>query len=131
MSNLDLSKLITAEEKLQQRIESKRRAIQRDYTDAMDQIAGQYPDRERETWHKQLAEAQALDADPDAPTPYIDSCVAESGEDRSALAANILSKDAAYAQHAGQAAGVMRRRLRELDGVDTESEDALQQIDVI
>lgn len=81
------------------------RKVDAEYTRRMGELANSYPAHERESWPVQLAEAQALKADANAVTPWIDQCAAKRGLDRSELAARILQKDAAYRQISGRLTG--------------------------
>lgn len=80
--------------------------VDAEYTRRMGELANNYPAHERESWPVQLAEAQALQADANATTPWIDQCAAARGLDRVELAARILQKDAAYRQVSGLLTGI-------------------------
>lgn len=81
------------------------RKVDAEYTRRMGELANAYPAHERESWPVQLAEAQALQADESAATPWIDHCAAKRGLARVELAARILQKDAAYRQVSGSLTG--------------------------
>lgn len=66
--------------------------VDAEYTRRMGELANNYPAHERESWPVQLAEAQALQADANAITPWIDQCAAARGLDRLQLALRILQK---------------------------------------
>lgn len=82
------------------------RKVDAEYTRRMGELANSYPAHERESWPVQLAEAQAMQADEDAATPWIDQCAAKRGLGRVELAARILQKDAAYRQVSGLLTGI-------------------------
>lgn len=82
------------------------RKVDAEYTRRMGELANSYPAHERESWPVQLAEAQALQADANAITPWIDQCAAARGLDRLQLALRILQKDAAYRQVSGLLTGI-------------------------
>ena len=69
------------------------------------QIIAAYPELEALTWPQQLAEATAYTADNKASTPMLYAISTVSGETVSALAANVLSKAAAYTSEAGAVIG--------------------------
>lgn len=75
------------------------------YAQRMSAVALPYPQYERESWPIQLQEAQALAADPEAATPWIDACAAQRGLECSELAQRILAKDSAYRFISGQLTG--------------------------
>lgn len=81
------------------------RKVDAEYTRRMGALANSYPSHERESWPVQLAEAQALQADEAAATPWIDQCASKRGLERVELAARILQKDAAYRQISGSLTG--------------------------
>lgn len=72
-------------------------------------IADGYPMHERESWPVQLEEAKALQADPEATTPWLDACAAARGLDKAELAARVLAKDAAYRLISGTLSGIRQR----------------------
>ena len=82
------------------------RKVDAEYTRRMGELANSYPANERESWPVQLAEAQTLQADANAITPWIDQCAAARGLDRLELALRILQKDAAYRQVSGLLTGI-------------------------
>lgn len=82
------------------------RKVDAEYTRRMGELANSYPAHERESWPVQLAEAQALQADANAATPWLDQCAAARGLTRQELAARILAKDEAYRLVSGKLTGV-------------------------
>lgn len=79
------------------------------YQDRMATIADGYPMHERESWSVQLEEAKALQANPDAETPWLDACAASRGLDKTELARRVLEKDAAYRVISGNLSGIRQR----------------------
>ena len=82
------------------------RKVDTEYTRRMGELANNYPAHERESWPMQLAEAQELQADENAATPWIDQCAAARGLDRLELATRILQKDATYRHVSGSLTGI-------------------------
>lgn len=105
----------TPEEVAESEKEGQRRQIIADFNDKSEAISSQYPERVRETFHKQLEEAKALDDDPSANTPFLDALCAETGEDKTEKAAKIRQNDIAYCQQVGKALGKFQKRLKQLD----------------
>lgn len=79
------------------------------YQNRMAAIADGYPLHERESWPVQLEEAHALQADPEAATPWLDACAAARGLDKTELARRVLEKDAAYRVISGNLSGIRQR----------------------
>lgn len=75
----------------------------------------EYGPTERSTWDQQLAEAEALQADPQASTPLLSAIAAARGQDVADLASRVLSNRAAWVVLAGQVTG---QRLALQDQVD-------------
>lgn len=109
-------------------VEARRAEVIEEFNSTMQQIASQYPALERESWHKQLDEAHAYTADPNADTPFIDASMAETGETKADLVQNILAKDAAFAQLSGEAVGRKRARTAALDAIDPNAADFADQV---
>ncbi len=106
-----------------------RQALAAEYRRRIQVIAAGYPLSERESWPVQTEEARALEADPEAATPWIDAAALARGLDRLVLAERIRAKDDAYRQVHGLLTGT-RQRIE--DQIDAVAEDALalSQIDV-
>lgn len=68
-------------------------------------IASPYAPEERETWHEQVREAEAVTADPAASTPLLSARAAARGVTAADLAATVLSKRDAYRAAAGAVLG--------------------------
>ena len=96
--------------------------IRNAYTSKRAEAMGQVPSQEMATWNMQLAEARAWQADPTAPTPFIDAMLGAQTatlatgdeapaitEDKAALVASILKHDAPdYLAAVGAVHGEMR-----------------------
>ena len=106
-----------------------RTALTAEYERRMQAIAAGYPPSERESWPVQTSEAQAMLADANASTPWIDAAVTARNIDRIELANRIVAKDAMYRVFSGTLSGV-RQRIE--DAIDAAAGDAqaLQAIDV-
>lgn len=83
-----------------------RARINASYNEATDALAAGYPYRERESWHVQVSEAQALLADGDAETPWIDAAAAQRGIERVDLAQRIQTNDQQYRLIHGTLSGI-------------------------
>lgn len=90
------------------------------YQNRMAAIADGYPLHERESWPVQLEEAKALQADPEATTPWLDACAGARGLDKAELATRVLAKDAAYRLISGTLSGIRQRH-----------EDAIAQLQTV
>lgn len=71
-------------------------------------VAASYPLAERETWHKQLAEAEAYSLSQLAATPLLDAYVASSGETKAQIVARIIANDLAFSAATGAILGAQR-----------------------
>jgi len=78
--------------------------------DEVDPLTQEYSPSEIASWHVQLSEAQAFQADNAAPTPLIDAIIAESGEVKQDVVDNILAKNSAFAVVIGTAIGKKRNK---------------------
>ena len=72
-----------------------------------------YPDLEVASWPQQVKEAEALQADPAADAPLLDSLAAARGIEREDLAGRVLAKSAAYCAASGTIIGA-RQRIEDL-----------------
>lgn len=80
--------------------------VNAEYTKRMGAIADDYPLYERESWSVQMQEARDVQANPDAPTPWLDACARQRGMDKLELAQRILAKDTDYRRVSGFLTGV-------------------------
>lgn len=106
MTTAEVEAHINPPQSLQDLAATVQRKVDTEYTRRMSALANNYPAHERESWPVQLAEAQALQADENAATPWMDQCATVRGLTRQELAARILSKDAAYRQVSGSLTGI-------------------------
>lgn len=106
ISEADALAILNPPKTLQELAAAAMELVNAEYTRRMGELANNYPAHERESWPVQLAEAQALQADANAITPWIDQCAAARGLDRLQLALRILQKDAAYRQVSGLLTGI-------------------------
>lgn len=74
-------------------------------------LARPYVSEERETWHKQIKEAEALIADPEASAPLLSRRAAARGMTLIAYAANVLAKDDAFSAASGDILAAQDRLL--------------------
>lgn len=68
------------------------------YESAISQMTAGYPPAEIQTWERQRAEVIAWEADPNAPTPWIDLAASARGLDRGEFLARTLAKVTAFVQ---------------------------------
>lgn len=68
------------------------------YEQAVAKMTTGYPPAEIQTWERQRAEVIAWEADPNAPTPWIDLAASARGLDRGEFLARTLAKVTAFAQ---------------------------------
>ncbi len=92
------------------------------YNQATDALAAGYPYRERESWHVQVSEAQALLANAGAATPWIDMAAAQRGIDRQDLAQRIHANDQQYRVIHGTLSGT-RQALEDQIAAATTAQD--------
>lgn len=100
-----------------------------EYESRMSVIASSYPPSERESWPVQMQEAQALLADPQATTPWIDAAAQARGLSRQELATRIAAKNAAYRVVSGTLTGV-RQAIEDQITAAGNNAQALAAIDV-
>ncbi|EFO30911.1 conserved hypothetical protein [Roseibium sp. TrichSKD4] len=74
-------------------------------------LAGQYSDAERETCPVQIAEAEALAANPEAYTPFLNMRAEKRGMDAASLAEIVRQRQSAYAAAMGAIYGAMNQIL--------------------
>ena len=75
--------------------------VRREAARRLEQLASDYAPAERETWPVQVAEARALAADPQAPTPMLTALAAGRAVSVPGLAALVLNKADALAVASG------------------------------
>ena len=85
-----------------------------------------YPEGEVQSWERQIAEAMALQADPEAATPLLDGIAAARGITRDDLVGCVLVKAELFAVASGQIIG--RRQMFE-DTIAEASIEALADMD--
>ena len=68
------------------------------YEQAVAKMTSGYPPAEIQTWERQRAEVIAWEADPNAPTPWIDLAASARGLDRGEFLARTLAKVTAFAK---------------------------------
>lgn len=99
------------------------------YQNAVDELTAGYPDHEIKSWPKQEAEARAYLADPNAPTPFIDSMLQERPLEggKAELVSRIMAKVEAYEVAVGALTGrrhALEDRIDEIqdeaDAIDTD-----------
>lgn len=77
----------------------------------LEQIVTPYHPKERETWHRQVAESEAYLADSNAPTPMIDAIVAQRGNTKLDQATRISNNRLAFETAVGTVLGRQQNRL--------------------
>lgn len=110
---IDLSKLITAEDKFQRAKDAKLSQINSRFTQAAAALTDGYPEAERMTWATQQAEALAWAADNTAPTPYLDGLAAARGIEPDEMRQKTLAQIQLFMAASQQLVG-KRQRLRDL-----------------
>ena len=78
------------------------------------QIVKQYPNREVETFRKQVEEAKKYIADNTASVPFIENLAIERGLTVAEMADKILAKDAQFSELSGQLTGKRQRLEKEV-----------------
>ncbi|ABB40188.1 hypothetical protein Dde_3394 [Oleidesulfovibrio alaskensis G20] len=92
-------------------------------------LAAEYAPLERQTWNQQAAEAEALQADADAPAPLVRAIAATRGMPVGELAARILANRTAWVAVSGHVVG---QRLAYQDALEaTQGLDDAQAADTI
>jgi len=86
----------------------------------VDPLTQEYSPSEIASWHVQLSEAQAFQADNAAPTPLIDAIIVESGEVKQDVVDNIIAKNTAFAVVIGTAIGKKRNKRKNPNAYDPE-----------
>lgn len=110
---IDLSKLITKEDKFQQSKEGKQAQINADFSKSAAALTDGYPEAERMTWAIQQQEALAWAANNETPTPYLDGLAAARGIDPWEMRQKTLDQTQLFMQASQQLVG-KRQRLRDL-----------------
>lgn len=87
------------------------------YTIKMDMLSVKYPPAERETWPKQLAEAQIIVSGGSEPTPFIDACIGDRPLTRLEFAQKIIANDANYTALAGALTGARQAHIESIGAV--------------
>lgn len=96
------------------------------FTQAAAALTAGYPESERLTWPVQQQEALAWEADPDAPTPYLDGLAAARGITPEEMREKTLQQTQLFMSASQQLVG-KRQRLRDLV-YEAESPEDLEQI---
>lgn len=104
-------------------------ALAAEYEARMQVIAAAYPPSERESWPVQMQEAQALLADSQATTPWIDAAAQARGLTRHELATRIAAKNDAYRLVSGTLTGIRQAIEDQITAAGTDAQ-ALAAIDV-
>jgi hypothetical protein len=92
----------------------------------------EYGPTERASWPVQLREAEALQADPGAATPWLDAAATARGMDKATFAARIVANAAAWSPLQGWVNGQRLKFSDQLgailagEGTDTEKAEAIQ-----
>lgn len=94
--------------------EQVRAEINAAYSNAINVIADQYPDTERDSWAKQEAEARAYLADNNAATPLLSAIATARGITVDDLAARVVANADAYTVTAGEIIGRRQARMDEI-----------------
>ncbi|MDO8413018.1 MAG: hypothetical protein Q7S51_04415 [Gallionellaceae bacterium] len=92
-------------------VDQVRQDINSAYTTAINIIAADYPETERNSWAKQESEARAYVANSLAPTPLLTAIATARGITVADLAARVIVKADAYAAYAGEQIGKRQARM--------------------
>lgn len=106
-----------------------RRELRDEYERRTQALGAPYPPTERESWPVQTAEAAALLANPESPTPWIDAASQARGIPRLELAHRIAAMDSTYRRVHGALTGT-RQRIDDEIGAAGDDPHALLAIDV-
>jgi hypothetical protein len=98
--------------------------VREEAAQCLEEMARLYTRQERETWHVQVPEAEALKADATAPAPLLRQLAAEDNVTPVAFANHVLGKHLAMATVAGAILAAQRR----LIGMDPIPADYAQQL---
>lgn len=86
------------------------------YNAALAALEAAYPQRVRDTWPQQSAEAKAYQADPNATTAFLDGMLAKKpGVTKAELATKILNNYTAYSTLVGAALGAMQTTIEQIN----------------
>lgn len=110
---IDLTNLITKEDKFEQAKETKLSGINAAFSADYQALTDGYPEGERLTWPTQQAEALAWGDDPSAPTPYLDGLAAARGITPEDMRQKTLHQTLLFMQASQHLVG-KRQRLRDL-----------------
>jgi len=128
---IDLSKLITAADKIEAARERKLAEINAAFEQAAAALTAGYPESERLTWPVQQSEALAWAADSQAPTPYLDGLAAARDITPAEMRQLTLAQVQLFMASSQQIVG-KRQRLRDaVQAVPAGAPDALDQIAAI
>lgn len=103
--------------------------VDQQYQMRMQAIADGYPAYERESWPVQLQEARDVQANPVAPTPWLDACARQRGMEKAELVARVLAKDAGYRQVSGFLTGVRQWHEDRIALLLSDGEDARAELE--
>lgn len=86
------------------------------YNTALAALEAAYPQRVRDTWPQQSAEAKAYQADPNATTAFLDGMLAKKpGVTKAELVTKILNNYTAYSTLVGAALGAMQTTIEQIN----------------
>lgn len=86
---------------------------------AFDAITSIYPKQEVATWPNQYAEAQNLQANPQAATPTLTAIALEAGITVDSLKTSVLQKAAAFTQASGKVVGKRKKLTDQINAATT------------
>lgn len=125
MSNIDFSKMVTAEDKATERLKRARVAAEDEVLAALsaaaDQLTGVVPEAEKLSWPDKEAAAKAMLAGSatDDQLAMLNAEVQSTGETIEELATTVTAKAAAYRQAAAQMAGLRRATIKAVSAATT------------
>lgn len=94
-------------------------------------LSANYPEGEVQSWSQQTKEADALAANPDAPTPLLSAIATARGLSVGDLAMRVHTKANAYARASGQIIGQRQAMEDALLAIDLSAKDAVAQMEAV
>lgn len=98
---------------------------------ALDALSASYPAGEVSSWSQQTAEADALAANPDTPTPLLTAITTARNISVAELAARVRAKRDAYAHASGRIIGQRQALEDALNAIDLKAADAETKLEAI
>jgi hypothetical protein len=94
-------------------------------------LSAAYPEGEVQSWSQQAKEAEALNTNPNAPTPLLAAIATARGLSLMDLTARVIAKMTAFAHASGQIIGQRQALEDAVNAVDLNASDAVAQLEAI